>query len=563
MGAWKPHLSEDQVLPISLQLRPFPRNKPQNAFRLFFLENELVAASPICIWSYYSQIHRKRDSIAKQLKEFACAKDTSQFVHAYFLRANKRLIDAVGVTEFNFDAARRILVKIEKDEAEDLKNHRENFSGGTDSAQDARVRSREGRHGPGIRPLFVPPQDALFDKDIYTQDDEGAPPEKIVALNKLYSFLQKSSKFKPMVVKAQNAMFRTKKKVDKALSQEEVSGVPASALQSWAVTNPPMTNVFHSCPSLLGEELYPYLCQDKYVDKKEENKGITEGESRTFKGFGVQSKYYRRLVNLALNVDVTIKDRVKIPKTHERMLHEWTERRLEMGKEMEIEKAGELEKEVVREASNVKSREEEGEAEAEPLNKIMGQDEALQETQDEDAKPQLPEALMNLMVMEVLFPDTDSPLQAGDDDDGEADQNNEDGRDSLNTTVDRPTIMQVVGVFNAERETSPREPGGLDLGLVDWEYLLAQSDIGKFSRSRHPLEWLAHPATTTWGANYFLPFEKTAKVWSHPDERGVSVHQVKLKSRKTFRLDIVAQPPPKAYLMEELPRNLRRWLGLE
>ena len=94
-----------------------------------------------------------------------------------------------------------------------------------------------------------------------------------------------------------------------------------------------------------------------------------------------------------------------------------------------------MEKEIG-EASNVKSREEE-EAEAEPLNKIMGQDETLQETQDEDAKPQLPEALMNLMVMEVLFPDTDSPLQTGDDDDGEADQNNEDGGSTLPSIAPR------------------------------------------------------------------------------------------------------------------------------
>ena len=46
------------------------------------------------------------------------------------------------------------------------------------------------------------------------------------------------------------------------------------------------------------------------------------------------------------------------------------------------------------------------------------------------------------------------------------------------------------------------------------EYLLIQSDIGKFNRARHPLEWLAQPATS-WGGNYFIPFEKTAKEWSH------------------------------------------------
>ncbi len=550
---WKPHMTENQVLPISLQLRPFPRNKPKNAFRLFFLENELVAASPICIWSYYSQIHRKRDSVAKQLKEFACAKDTTQFVHAYFLRANQRLIEAVDVAEYNFDAARRILTKQDKEEAANLQSHRENFSGGTDSAQDARVRSRKGRNGPGIRPLFIPPQDALFDSDIYTPDDEGLLPEKVVALHKRYPFLNKSSKFKPMIVKAQNAMFRKKKTENKILSPEDASGVSASALQSWAVTNPSMTGVLRACTPLLGEELYPFLCHDKYVDKKEEDKERAAGEAPVFKGFAAQSRYYRRLVDLALNVDVGVKDRVKVPRTHKQMLRQWAERQKE---KEEVKEKAQVEQELSRGGA---AAEEEGDVAAERAKKMPEQE----PEQVEDPKPLLPEAVMNLMVMEVVFPDTDSPLQAGDDDDGEVEQDTGGGRESLNTTVGRPTVMQVVGVFNAEREVNPREPGGLDLGLVDWEYLLMQSDIGKFNRTRHPLEWLAQPATTSWGGDYFIPLDKTAKVWSHPDDRGVSMHQVKLKSRKTFRLEIVAQPPPKAYLMEELPRNLRRWLSLE
>ena len=173
---------------------------------------------------------------------------------------------------------------------------------------------------------------------------------------------------------------------------------------------------------------------------------------------------------------------------------------------------------------------------------------------------------MNLMVLEVAFPDTDTPLSGGgEDDDGNAepDEPTRGGREALDTTMGRPALMQVVGVFNVDRDINPREPGGLDLGLLDWEYLLIQSDIGKFNRARHPLEWLAQPATTSWGGNYFIPFEKTANEWSHPDERGVSIHQVKLKSRKNFRLEMVAQPPSKTYLMEEMPRNLRRWLGLE
>ena len=262
---WKPHMTEDQVLPISLQLRPFPRTKPKNVFRLFFVENELVAATPICIWSYYSQIHLKRDSVAKQLKEFACNKDTTQFVHAYFLKSNQRLINAVGVAEYNFDAARRILIKQDKDEATEVKNQRDNFSGGTDSAQAARVKSREGRNGPGIRPLFVPPQDALFDTDIYTPDGEGLQPEKVIALHTRYPFLNKSSQFKPWWSLKPPCFVR--RSINKALTPEEASGVPL--LPSRAGLSQSSYEWRLSALHLLGEDLYALLI-GKYVDKKEE-----------------------------------------------------------------------------------------------------------------------------------------------------------------------------------------------------------------------------------------------------------------------------------------------------
>lgn len=137
-----------------------------------------------------------------------------------------------------------------------------------------------------------------------------------------------------------------------------------------------------------------------------------------------------------------------------------------------------------------------------------------------------------------------------------------DARDK-STAMGKPELLQVVGVFNADRELTPREPGGLDMGLAAWEDILVAADVAKYHRTRHPLEWLSFPAPANWGGNYFVATEKSARPWTAPDERGVSTFNAKLKSRKNFTLSIVGVPPSKEYLMNELPRNVRRWLNLE
>ena len=135
-------MSDNQVLPISLQLRPFPVNKPKNVFRLFFLEQELVAVTPMCTWSYYPDIARKKDNIVKEVKEWAISKDVTNFVHAYYVKANAKILEAVPQNEFNFDSARRLLAAQQKEEANATKNYRTNFGGGTAAAQTSREKTR-------------------------------------------------------------------------------------------------------------------------------------------------------------------------------------------------------------------------------------------------------------------------------------------------------------------------------------------------------------------------------------------------------------------------------------
>ena len=392
------------------------------------------------------------------------------------------------------------------------------------------------------------------------------------------------STFKPLVVKAQNALMSKKKKTAMKPTAAEASGISDSAFQSWAITTPKLLDVLtRTRPGLLGEDLYDMICQDKFVEGRA---GDDENSVASAMSFATQSKYYRRFVDLAVNTDVSVKDRVKLPKTHSQLVREWEEREDVRRREEELRleeeerrRFNEVNTGVVSDGGEGKEGEEKN---SESKKNDWESDEEEEKKEEEpDIRPALPETLMNLMVLEVIFPNVapGAPVattlaSATQDSNDESQLDGEGGGPIMmteeeaeekdkSTTMGKPELFQVVGVFNAERDTTPREPGGLDMGLIDWETILVASDVAKFHRTRHPLEWLSFPGTTAWGGTYFVATEKSARPWTAPDDRGVSIFNAKLKSRKNFSLAVVGAPPPKEYLMSELPRNVKRFLYLE
>ena len=167
---------EDQhtkLLPLSIQLRPFRTDiGPANVFRLFYFEGEFVAATQTATWSLYPEILREKDSIMKSLLAFADSPNMNSFVCGFFAKANapparKRMNPASG-TKFTT------------------------------------------RPHQACIPLYVPPEEAVFDIGTYF-GKAALTAEETVACSKQYKFLSKVAEFKPLLVKAQNALMRSKR----------------------------------------------------------------------------------------------------------------------------------------------------------------------------------------------------------------------------------------------------------------------------------------------------------------------------------------------------------------
>jgi len=120
------------------------------------------------------------------------------------------------------------------------------------------------------------------------------------------------------------------------------------------------------------------------------------------------------------------------------------------------------------------------------------------------------------------------------------------------------SLHQVIGVFNCDRELNPRPPPAVDMGLLDWEFLLTQTDISNFEKVLHPLEWLTRPAK----GNYFLENDKSQRPWSHPGEDGIIYHECMLDSKKQFKMAVLSCAPTREHLLQDIPRNIKGWCGL-
>jgi hypothetical protein len=78
------------VLPIFLQLRPsVPNRSPMYHFRLFFIDGEWIAASPVSAFTYYGEHMKNRDLLLNALYSYANSTSVKQMVHGYYARFHK------------------------------------------------------------------------------------------------------------------------------------------------------------------------------------------------------------------------------------------------------------------------------------------------------------------------------------------------------------------------------------------------------------------------------------------------------------------------------------------
>ena len=161
------------LLPLSIQLRAFRAELgPSSVFRLFFFEGEFVAATQACTLCLWPDVLRDKDVICQSLQAFAESPDVTAFCCAYFNKAN----------------ASRETPKAPS-------------SGGKYTAKSLQ----------SAVPFYVPSEEEIFEKGPYLERTTALTAEEIVTVSKQYKFLGKVSEFKPLLVKAQNALMRSKR----------------------------------------------------------------------------------------------------------------------------------------------------------------------------------------------------------------------------------------------------------------------------------------------------------------------------------------------------------------
>lgn len=166
-----------QLLPISIQLRAFRGDRdPSSVFRLFFFEGEFVAATQTCTFCLWPEVLRDKDVICQSLLAYAESPDVTAFCCAYFKKANA--------------------------------SSREGGKGGGATAPPTKFTT----HALQICvPFYIPSQEELFGNASYLDRKAALTAEETVACSKQYKFLSKVSEFKPLLVKAQNALMRSKR----------------------------------------------------------------------------------------------------------------------------------------------------------------------------------------------------------------------------------------------------------------------------------------------------------------------------------------------------------------
>jgi hypothetical protein len=83
----QPTVSSAAVLPIFLQLRPALLNRsPAYHFRLFFVDGEWMAATPVSACTYYSDHVKYRDQLLNALYTYAASAAVKHMVQGYYAR---------------------------------------------------------------------------------------------------------------------------------------------------------------------------------------------------------------------------------------------------------------------------------------------------------------------------------------------------------------------------------------------------------------------------------------------------------------------------------------------
>ena len=575
------NINKGHILPVTIQLRPIISNKigPKDIFRLFFVDGELCGITAYSPWAFYPDVAKDKDILLRAIQAFATTQEMRSFVHSYCNRANYSLLQASGAINKNG------LVDFAQDKETDAQDEENAAMAAKLSAEtaaitsptskrknsimpkDARAMAKAGssvvaaspdrkmsvmgnsmrgsatlekqlkdeqsrmKSAPRCTPLYVPPQEFVFYNGDYLESPKLSS-EEVVGLTKQYSFLKKMELWKPLLIKAQNEMFRKSGKEQK----EEIKSATSHTVQQLHASRMQVLNDVPQGYELLGTQVFRSYNMDVPG-------GLGQSEA-------VSEKYYDALSTISVGADCGISNRILKPILKE--LPDLPKLKIK-GQVSQAEKDDMARQEV----ESLKTEEER-------------QWEAKQKLKSHSLGLEMP--ALNLMVIEVAVNDETpkkkakpaanaapapvvrkgSPAKKG--------PGGKDAKDeaAVPRRVVNLKLHQVIGVFSCDRTVNERPPPSIDCGLLEWDHFCDMNDVASFEKEIHPLEWLSKPVTP----GYFIPKEKSERPWSHPNASGAVKHVCSLKSKKTLIMSVLGMPPDRDSLVHTVPRNIKNWLGI-
>jgi hypothetical protein len=531
------NINKGHVLPVTIQLRPVARRvAPQNIFRLFFVEGELCGITAYSPWAFYPELFKDRELLLKTLQAFATTQEMRSFVHAYCNRANRSLLAANNFIDKNglVDFDKPIEQGDEKVGGAVSLGNRRSSPAIEKQLRDEQLKNKQ---NPRCTQLYCPPQEFLFYNSKYLWSPKLTS-EEVIRITKQYSFLKKMESWKPLLVKAQNEMFRNAGKTSEAHASASADGVAAvRAVQPVNTTRAGVLSDIPPSSDLLGTMMW----NDYNMDVPE-----SVGRSQA-----VKEKYFESLGSIALGTDCNILDRIlkpqlkPIPPPPKLKIKgqiseaEEAERKMQAAESLKTEEERSFERMQQLKVHSLN-------LEMPPLNLMVIEVAAVDENAGNKSKK------MSKKVATAPSPASAKKSVAG----SKADA----GGASITARKVNVKLHQVIGVFSCDRGVNDRPPPAIDCGLLEWEHICAMNDVAAYERppGTHPLEWLLKPMN----AGYFVPLEKSQRPWTHPNSAGVVNHVCQLRSKKRMIMSILGTPPDREQLLEDVPRNIRNYIGM-
>ena len=502
-----------EVLPLAVQLRPYwPERTVNGLFRLFFFEEEFVAATQYSPIVHFPEVMKNKDTILNSLKAYAASPQTKLLVRNYLSSANTSPSTSKG------------LPPVEVKAAPAAHHNNSNRRASRILPKGVTPAVKEAASPYKYNYYFAPPDSLAFnltarDTSRTPFEPSNIPDEVIMDVANKYQFVHKVNSFNQRLKRAQqNHRSKLKKQSNDSPS---IASIEESNARSRAAKLKVASDEY---ANVEGENIYHLI---KAMPESTANKGRKAPENSPEKsapGYLSQLQKY----GCSGEVKVDINSRIQLPPA---------------------------------------------------LATAIGTTSS-------------PQPLFQLVVLEVYVNLPKPTMKVDGNHPGGHNAQMHSSRDSMSVDSNSSSTVnlnhaaanhshpnhlysvdlhEVVGIFNCDNE---RAPSNLEMGLLEWDKFRqlttaskqraikgksSSSIINNGSTRRNSVS----PSTSSAASVSSMSTNVQDKTWAYDTSTtGIATYRSMLQSGREFEFTILGTTPARELLEEQLPKNVKKWLGL-